>query len=47
MISHRDTTLKEGKKGQLGIHPVTYLAKEMVKHNQKLKTQFGLMKSES
>jgi hypothetical protein len=46
MISHRDHTnsQKNEKKEQamLDVHPVTYLSKEMVRHNEKLKREMKL-----
>ena len=44
MISHRDHTnsQKNEKKELLDVHPVTYLSKEMVRHNEKLKREMKL-----
>lgn len=48
MISHRerpnDATFRNH---QMDVHPVTYLAKEMVKHNDQLKKEMKMRKKEA
>lgn len=51
MISHRDhPNTKQGyshRHPELHVHPVTFLSKHMVKHNQRLKNEMGLRQKEA
>lgn len=52
MISHRDhsETRREGythRQPAMDVHPVTFLSKQMVRHNQRLKTEMALRKKEA
>jgi hypothetical protein len=52
MISHRDhpDTRRQGyahRQPAMDVHPVTFLSKQMAKHNQRLKAEMALRKKEA
>lgn len=52
MISHRDhhDTRRDHftyRQPLRDVHPVTFLSKQMVRHNQRLKTEMGVRKKEA